>query len=146
MGCSIHAFVEHLNPDTYQWDGVWLEPPQGRNVDADQWPKLNVGRKYTLFSLLARVPEMMSFSFFQRGFPANASEPVKQENRRYSTDGHSHSWLTREELERKCGYLMVTHEDHALYARNALKDFIQLLPDAPDSDYSRQRIVFWFDN
>jgi hypothetical protein len=112
MGCDIHFYVEKLE------DGEW--------VSADRWSKnkwgededeLTVyyedrfwqGRNYDLFAILADVRNGYGFAGCDtgngyvpisppRGLPDDVCESVQKESDRWGCDGHSHSWLTVQDL------------------------------------------------
>lgn len=81
MGCDIHLYVE--KKINREW------------VYAD---KIDVGRDYELFGFLAGVRGEQQH-FEQKGFPDDASPKVREICEGYGVDGHSHSWLTLEELQ-----------------------------------------------
>lgn len=114
MGCDIHFYVERLE------NGKW--------VSADKWtpneyaggegePETEVKyedcfcseRNYNLFAILADVRNGSGFAGCDtgdgfvpiskpRGLPDDVSEQVNADATRWDGDGHSHSWLTVEEL------------------------------------------------
>lgn len=84
MGCDIHLFTEK------KVNGKW----------ADQNTDLEVDRNYDLFSILADVRNYNNIVPISepKGIPADADEPFKKESDRMDDDGHSHSYLTLQEL------------------------------------------------
>lgn len=87
MGCDIHWFIE-----VQQDDGHWKSVPLGINDD--------LGRNYRLFARLADVRNYDGEEPIAepRGLPADVSDEVKKDSWEYGMDGHSHSWLSLEEL------------------------------------------------
>lgn len=114
MGCDIHLFVERVE------NGKW--------VSADRWtpnryageegePDIRIeyedrfytGRNYDLFGILADVRNGSGFAGCDtgdgfvpisepRGIPDDVSPEVAAESSRWGEDGHSHSWLSVQEL------------------------------------------------
>lgn len=86
MGCDIHTFVERKVGDAYEYiDGI--EP--------FDW------RDYGMYGFLAGVRNYSDITPIaeQRGVPSDASKEVKAQVFNWSSDGHSHSWLSLKELD-----------------------------------------------
>jgi hypothetical protein len=86
MGCDIHAFVERKIGDIYEYiDG--FEP--------FKW------RSYGTFGFLADVRNYSDVTPIsaRRGVPDDASDHVKSKIFDWSSDGHSHSWISVKELD-----------------------------------------------
>lgn len=84
MGCDIHAWIEVKNEDG-TWSGV--EQPY-------------ISRSYGLFGLLANVRNYSHVPSIaeSKGVPVDASEEYRNSVEYWDGDGHSHSYLTLEEL------------------------------------------------
>jgi hypothetical protein len=84
MGCDIHLFVEE-RVDNGKWEYV---------------QEIDVNRNYDLFGFLAGVRDDNNLQHFPRkGFPNDASKTVIGQYDEWDLNGHSHSWLTLEELQ-----------------------------------------------
>ena len=118
MGCDIHEYYE-----VQQADGSWRlfnyrEKYRDGNYE-DGEPKydyddmvndpLYLGRNYRFFAFLANVRNGRGFAGCDtgdqitpisepRGVPEDASEYYQEAVEAWADDGHSHSWLTAEEL------------------------------------------------
>lgn len=97
MGCDIHATVEY---DKYRNDSRGNTPCWW-----DFCNDIDIERDYRLFSALAGVrglePEDPQYErpiSGPRGVPEDASYRYEDLVRRWEGDGHSHSWLTADEL------------------------------------------------
>lgn len=113
MGCDIHLYVETRGSDgrwvtADKWTAdEWAEEDGALTVDYDQ--QFYNGRNYNLFAILADVRNGRGFAGVKTGAGFNAiSEPkgvpddacpeFKAYQERYGCDGHSHSYLTVEEI------------------------------------------------
>lgn len=84
MGCDIHAFEETFKT---KWEYTG---------EVDLW------RNYTLFTVLANVrsgSDRVKIISTPKGVPDDISDYVKSELSGWMGDGHSHSWLTKQEFE-----------------------------------------------
>ena len=92
MGCDIHFYVER------QEENGWV--PVRVSYD---------GRNYALFAILANVRNGYGFAGIStgegfvpismpRGLPFDVSPEIRAESDYWGVDGHSHSWLTVQEL------------------------------------------------
>ena len=115
MGCDIHLFVEHKRGD------AWVS--WGRESD--------VCRDYDLFAKMANVRNYNGVEPISkpRGLPSDVSKTVAGISEAWDVDGHSHSWLTLDEVRSLL--------DHGA-------DIERVVSDMTDCDESR--VVFWFDN
>jgi hypothetical protein len=86
MGCDIHAHAEKRNER-----GRWIE------VAIDE-PFSN--RNYGVYGFLADVRNYSAVPPLAkpRGLPRDVSSAVKEASDGWDSDGHSHSWLSLEEL------------------------------------------------
>ena len=160
MGCDIHLYIEHKDPE---WSG-WFSFGGQYILDRD----------YRMFTRMAGVRGIKTDAVAEpRGLPADTSYQVKDDNRLYISDErieddirqttreqaerwvrqgssqydgtdyvtdpdwHSHSWLTAAEFE-QCinSFREVSNEYKAVLA--VLKCF--------ESHGEQTRVVFWFDN
>jgi len=87
-----------LDIDGYEWNKKFTEEPYG-------------GRNYNLFGFLANVRNGFGFAgvdtgneikpiSLPKGLPKDVSDYIKKQSDDWGVDGHSHSWLTIEELEK----------------------------------------------
>lgn len=88
MGCDIHVHTE------VKVDGVW-----------HHYGAPNTTRNYALFSKMANVrnDEPGDKDYIEpiaepRGLPDNATALTLFDNKRWNSDGHSHSWLNAGEI------------------------------------------------
>lgn len=142
MGCDIHAHTE------VKINGVWhhLGNP-------------NINRSYDLFARMAGVRNDGSIEPIAkpRGLPEDATFISKFDSDRMGSDGHSHSWLSGEELGELVKWYdakkkewepdkWFSFEYHGLgYCFGNGWDVKQYPDDYPAS-VEDARIVFWFDN
>lgn len=87
MGCDIHSHAEKRGT-TGQWEAM---PEVGKPFD---W------RSYGMFGFFADVRNYSAVPALakDRGIPPDASAAVKEGAESWSGDGHSHSWLSMDEL------------------------------------------------
>lgn len=155
MGCDIHLYVEvdkgngwelstaHIRNERYGTGRDWYGTIM---VTQRSVPELNDGerisgvfytrRDYRLFAALAGARNSWGIVPIAppRGLPRDVCDEVRVEADRWGTDGHSHSWLTVEEL---LGY-----EWPKSMNRLFIDTTLPLLRAVGDP----VRIVFWFDN
>ena len=153
MGCDIHAHVE------IKYAGNWMHYAN---------PRIN--RWYDLFSLMANVrnEEIGHAGYIRpiaqpRGIPRDATPTTKLCAKEYGADGHSHSWLSSEEVAKVVEWANKNH-----YKENSWYSFehseigyifgngwnFKNYPAAENGKgYDGQphkledaRLVFWFDN
>lgn len=91
MGCDIHMHVEKRVNDAYQ------KMTELRFADG---PAPFNWRSYGLFGFLAGVRNYSDVPPLSqpRGLPDDVSTSVREESDDWGCDGHSHSWLSVEEL------------------------------------------------
>lgn len=125
MGCDIHAHLEIKVND--KWE---------------HWSALNLGRDYELFGLMAGVRGDLDPVSQPKGLPEDASLLTKMDSDKWDSDGHTHSWLSSNELA------LVIEQLKAQPGRDkwALqREFGYVFGDYPQ-ERDDVRIVFWFDN
>lgn len=153
MGCDIHLYVEkkiEVPSQGEKWISVdkWIEstysPGEFEVNIHDQW---YIDRCYWLFARLAGVRNYDEIDpvFPARGMPEDASLPVWNACHEWGCDGHSHSWLTIEEMEKIDLSYKSAMAPYGLRGYLNLRDRMQKL--LWQKKYIRDiRIVFWFDN
>jgi len=109
MGCDIHLYTEikhtvnnkeiWVNSDNWKYNPQYIKD----NVDGEYMLEVEpiyTHRNYELFSVLADVRNGgdMKYIVQPRGIPEDVSEITKVESDKMDSDGHSHSWLTLQEL------------------------------------------------
>lgn len=161
MGCDIHWYSETRR------DGKWVcdqaaslinendvDDVEDPRYDMDNFPHRS--RDYWFFGLLAdRVRCTWPWSFPQKELPEDVSNEVKRISDQWDCDGHSHSYLSRDELKTKLEELRLERAKNLIadVGTNAMQidhlisrlegTVADLNAEVPDED---QRIVFWFDN
>ena len=177
MGADIHAYAEFRN-DAGQWQAIReYEPFEGRNYNAFSFFagvrfRNDFHGRYVMFTGAlykeahpGRYVNVQDEPYWvemcvtphpiaqPRGLPEDVSPSVKAESDRWAPDGHSHSWLSVDELT---SY----NYDKPLRDRNiesVPEDFVnctirEALTEYYFSELTRlensgaERIVFWFDN
>ncbi|MGN4944622.1 hypothetical protein [Bacillus cereus group sp. MYBK104-1] len=117
MGCDIHVYAEvrHFSHnDQERKNGVWVNVDKWtRSVDNVIYPedyskkwevdyvdRMYKGRNYALFAILADVRNYWDINPISKakGLPENISPEVKDLSDYWGGDGHSHSYLTLNEL------------------------------------------------
>lgn len=85
MGCDIHGGIEVFDK------GKWHYAHE-----------LESSRNYNMFGFVFGVRNYTEFKplAHDRGLPDNASAILRGQSGDYGVDGHSHSWITWEELEK----------------------------------------------
>jgi len=113
MGCDIHVNYE-VKMGSGGWERINWEDEFIRKMrideDGTQWPEWDfnkmgesvyyISRNYFLFSILADVRnycDMVPISS-PRGLPKDVSQDTLTKSKEFGCDGHSHSWLSLEEL------------------------------------------------
>lgn len=136
MGCDIHAVIEI---DT----GYGFADYHG---EAFEFP---VGRNYTLFALLANVRNYGSMSFIAepRGIPTDISRETEELFASWEADGHSHSWVTFQELETYITNIVDSTNKEENFCRIRDANFY-LIMEVLAQKYGGEkvRLVFCFDN
>ncbi len=143
MGCDIHAHME------IKWDGEWL-----------YYAPVNIRRNYPLFARMARMGRCYNIRPIaeNRGLPEDVSKMALIHSDNWEQDGHSHSWLSLEELCTLFNEFTVIwgnfHDtrfdfldefpDLYLFG-NSWRGLFKYPQDYPDK-VEDARMVFWFDN
>lgn len=157
MGCDIHWHSETKRNGQWECDQAdtfeLLE-------DEDNYPDMadfpGGDRDYWFFGLIQPgVRTDWPWSFPERVvIPDDVSKEVKAKIDHWDADGHSHGYLTREEIKVKVEELkkllteqLVSPTKEKLTIDHHYKNLVECLEgldsDVPDTD---RRIVFWFDN
>ena len=110
MGCDIHLYVEVRGPDKV-WGSYeeWVDKYGEGRFDVPYEKQVYTGRSYDLFSILANVRNGYGFGGVDtgegfvpisepRGLPDDVSFEVQRCADDWEADGHSHSYLTVQEL------------------------------------------------
>lgn len=115
MGCNIHCRFERRNPDG-TWESVLNTKPTTDDLQRHKWEcedaraegkpdpamfRRYTGRDYRLFAMLADVRNDGSITPIaptERGVPADASVEYLRLVEQWGVDGHSHTWVTMEEV------------------------------------------------
>jgi len=135
MGCDIHIHAE------IKIAGRWEHYAQ---------PKME--RNYRAFEKLAGVRgEKTNAMFPVRGMPWDASATTRFDCAHYGTDGHTHSWISADEIARFSGWWK-SHVDSKPWPEwdcwlfgNNYSDFVNY-PQNRIEGLEDIRFIFWFDN
>jgi len=132
MGCDIHTYFE------IKLSGKWHLYSQGR-----------FSRNYQLFGMMAgvRCPEKVLFA--AKGMPDDASTVTNFACNDYGSDGHSHSWLSKNEMAAiRLVHGAMSENPHEAYRQwsdacgcywfDEGEEFPKAIEDV--------RLAFWFDN
>ena len=111
MGCDIHAMIEIRCPhdsfpeSTYEYWHNAGDPM--------------IGRDYELFAVLAGVRNDYGITPISepRGMPEDSCSEIDAYSEKFGIDGHSHSWLTLEEL-RSFNPKQTIFDNNLVIARN----------------------------
>jgi hypothetical protein len=157
MGCDIHWYSETKRNGQWECDQAHtfkLLDLVCNYPEMDSFPGRD--RDYWFFGLLQPgVRSRWDWSFPEReAIPDNLSKEIKTIWDLWSTDGHSHGYVTREEIKAKLEELKLLRVQHLVrptdksevvghHVTRLENCLTHLTSDVPDSD---QRIVFWFDN
>lgn len=146
MGCDIHFYVEvRIAPDQQ-----WVTADAWQPDDIDGSPEVAshhafyTARNYSLFALLAGVRGDEKPIAAPRGIPDDACPEYKAAAKNYGSDGHSHSWLTLEELEAHEGRLSRASEDFHVTRERMWQAAWNLV--ARGNPAQNVRCCFFFDN
>jgi len=139
MGCDIHAHVEVLK------DGAWRNASLYSKTD-NELERVNpvCDRWYHLFSQMAGVRNYSGETPISepRGLPSDISLETKLDSEEWGADGHSHSWLTFDEMR---DYTKALPEEN-----RTMTALLQIMTISANAywvfDKAKIRIVFWFDN
>lgn len=130
MGCDIHVHVEVLV------EGKW-----------EHYSNPYVRRNYTLFAKLANVREIDPTGLGDpRGFPERLSKITDISWQLWKNDGHSVSWITREEAGAIQTWWQVNCENNEVFGYVFGNDVGYLPVWISDLGVTDTRVVFWFDN
>ena len=128
MGCDIHTYIEY-SKDGERWDS---------------WGKIELGRDYILFGLMAGVRQEVLGGgppFPPRGLPDHLSWRVWYDYKEHQQDHHTPSWLTSKEL----GVIIKKYRKFVQYPHTVKLEATKTALDVlGKSGYSR--LVFWFDS
>ena len=145
MGCDIHCYVEikHKGKTHNYWRKVGdIFPyeyydknsfPDKYNNEFNDEPE--IGRNYDLFSIFAGVRngtwgERVIPISEPRGLPKDVSDEIKEKSDKMGEDGHSHSYLTLEEIE---NYDWEKKIKHSAYVSKKQKEEFEKTGKKPDS-------------
>lgn len=137
MGCDIHVYIEIKQNNKWEYSQEYID-------DID-YENQYIPRNYSLFALLAKVRGTHKESLDPRGLPKDVSSIVKKEYIKWNGDGHTHSYISLNELKIllvNIG-LLSDNDNDIKYAVKGVKD---LLNKFDESRGTEQRAVFWFDN
>lgn len=116
MGCDIHFYVECKEGEQWFSADEWtpnkyyeMYRESERPMTVEYERRMYTERNYDLFAILANVRNGRGFAGIKtgegfkpialpRGLPADVSPEVRGESDGWGEDGHSHSWLTVQEL------------------------------------------------
>jgi hypothetical protein len=153
MGCDIHCFAEK-----YRW-GKWVKigevfdnPFHDPTFPRSSWNSRKTAqpyseRNYYMFSILANVRNDWGIIpiAMPKGFPVDVSSDVwNYSNDKYGRDGHSHSWLTVDELLAYDWYRTITIDRVPMTYRDLASPNI-LFYNLRKVGQKKVRIVFFFD-
>lgn len=142
MGCDVHAVFEVKVDDKWEY-----------------YSSPRIQRNYNLFEKMAGVRGDVANAISPpRGLPDDISVITKIEANHYGVDGHSHSWLSREEFKelyeyQKNSYTLyggtdwwrVDEEQYGYFFSNGFETFEPGAEGYP-KEIQDLRLVFWFDN
>lgn len=147
MGCDIHAVYEQ-HDDELGWVGLH-DYPYGREQGQLR------SRNYQLFAHIAQVRGEDPTGHQPRGMPDDASDLSRLRAAEMGVDGHTHSWLTVEEMTKALLAVHATPEEIAKRAKHLLasgedtvkRDADRIATGSEENyDNRPERVVFWFDN
>ena len=110
MGCDIHIHVEVFRKSQNKWqcaDYFRINPFYSKNPEENDEGEKEYelvdfcgDRNYSRFAVLADVRNYGETQYISRpkGLPYDVSEQVRADSEGWSSDGHSHSFLTLKEL------------------------------------------------
>ncbi len=139
MGCDIHLHTE------VKLNGRW-----------EHYGAPSITRQYDLFTLMAGVREASGVEAISepRGLPEDCTYVTKFDSEKWGVDGHSHSYLTAEELvvveefmHEKLGkeFWRLERDEWGYLFGNGWSSFKKYPSDQPEG-LEDVRFVFWFDN
>ena len=148
MGCDIHFHSE------VKRHGVWQHHSEA-----------NVRRSYALFAKMADVRNWSKSGIVPisepKGLPEDATELTKLHSEKYGIDGHSHSWLSANEISELHKFIrdqknpkewfgedswQFEHNNFPYFMGNHMSGFVDYPEDWKDAGIEDVRYVFFFDN
>lgn len=167
MGCDIHVYVEYKHND-----GHWNADDRHRVIEEDEHYSYIEefsagGRHYGFFGALAGVRSSAVGPLYEpRGIPEDLSDIVQKAIDNWSSDGHTHSYLSLDEYKEVIDNFnkkiderfpddlsaKITEDDGYFYLyKDCLRKIEKhnaeaILLDAPHLKIKECRIVFFFDN
>lgn len=161
MGCDIHLFVEVRRKGKWQPAGrlvknEWYDQKEKASCHNLKYvrEKFYDGRYYWLFGILAGVRSNAFEPIVEpRGVPDDASKEVRYQIDGWGSDGHTHSWLTLEDI---LEYMWSPRGKRAIKELGAngffddvkgstVQRLVEIASD-PKLTPDDLRIVFFFDN
>lgn len=148
MGCDIHFHSE------VKRNGVWKHHSEAK-----------IRRNYAFFAKIANVR-----NYFEglikpisepKGMPVDATELTRLHSEKYGTDGHSHSWLSANEISELHKWIrdketpeewfgsdpwQWEHNNLPYFMGNHLSGFVDYPEDWAEYGIEDVRYVFFFDN
>lgn len=149
VGCDIHLYEEQYCKKEKKWKAVKahtfvIEEDDFFEGNIPQMDPTYQGRDYDLFGVLAGVRREFSYSFEPRGLPEDVSQEVETISKHWDGDGHSHSWLTLEELKEKMAEIIIVGQGNSdRFAYQGLEILVNFIEG---TDRKNTRVVFFFDN
>jgi hypothetical protein len=137
MGCDIHIHAE------VKIKGKW-----------EHYDQPDCDRDYELFERMAGVRgDVKNAIAAPRGIPKNASLMTKFEAKNWGEDGHSHSWISAQEIADLADWEEKRQNPTRLFDRkwdqwlfgNSYSGFIKYPADRVKG-IQDVRFIFWFDN
>jgi hypothetical protein len=153
MGCDIHILTEKQLPNG-TWESLDNSEVQDEGTDDEYFDvthRISTDRNYALFGLMsAGVRCEFDFSFVSKDkFPDDASQLAKDYNEQWDCDGHSHSWLTLNEIKHKLVEIGLADSEvpqHAIDELIEIKNDLEGIRLENDLSDDQVRILFLFDN
>jgi hypothetical protein len=102
MGCDIHTYIEIFNDKTNKWELAHGLKKDNDNKYEVPYCDRFTDRNYILFGILTngQVRGKGYGIFSCKGIPTDCSDFVSSQIKYWSIDGHSHSYLTFDEIEK----------------------------------------------
>lgn len=111
MGCDIHLYAEKRVNGVWVTADEWREVPKWEEAHMERINSFYGDRNYDLFAILADVRNGHGFAGVKtgegfvpisdpRGIPEDCSPEYRREVESWGGDGHSHSWVTLEDIFR----------------------------------------------
>lgn len=135
MGCDVHIHSE------VKINGRW-----------HHYDQPNCDRDYALFEKMAGVRGDAENAIAPpRGVPGDATDMTRFDCAHWGLDGHSHSWLSAEEIAQLADWYAAEYPEHRFpkWERwlfgNPYSSFMKYPDDRVDG-VEDVRFIFWFDN